>query len=76
LLISFLQFTAIPNSCSGAGSREIRRFVGGRVQGIALPVPSLLHFFQVKGIKETHNCTPYAKWGVVSPEVLLNLNLP
>ena len=22
---------------------------------------------ELRGIKETHNCTPYAKWGVVSP---------
>jgi len=25
----------------------------------------------LRGIKETHNCTPYAKWGVVSPKAPL-----
>jgi len=26
---------------------------------------------KLKGIKETHNCTPYAKWGVVIPKAQL-----
>ena len=53
----------------------MRRFVKGRVLGIALLVPSLLLYFQVNGIKETHNCTPNAKWRVVSPEFLLRVIL-
>ena len=28
----------------------------------------ILYCFQLRGIKETCNCTPYAKWGVVIPE--------
>ena len=26
---------------------------------------------KLRGIKKTHNCTPYAKWGVVSPKAPL-----
>ena len=36
-----------------------------------------LYCFPVRGIKEfTHNCTPYAKWGVVIPESSLERYLP
>jgi len=38
-------------------------------------VPSFYAVSQLKGIKKTHNCTPYAKWGVVSPESSLERNL-
>ena len=71
LLNLFLHFKPLQivllTSCCGAGRREIRRFVGGRVLGIA---PSSLRSFyytlsKLRGIKKTHNCTPYAKWGVV-----------
>ena len=59
----------------GAGRREIRRFVGRTVQGIAPCVPSFYTDFQLREIKETDNCTPFAKWGVVSPESSLERNL-
>jgi len=27
--------------------------------------------YELRGIQETHNCTPYAKWGVISPKASL-----
>jgi len=36
----------------------------------------ILYCFPVRVIKKTHNCTPYAKWGVVSPDRSLERNLP
>ena len=35
--------------------------------GIAPCVPLFYTVSQLRGIKETHNCTPYAKLGVVNP---------
>jgi len=37
----------------------------------------ILYCFPIRGIKEfTHNCTPYAKWGVVISESSLERYLP
>ena len=37
----------------------------------------ILYCFPVRGIKVfTHNCTPYAKWGVVIPESSLERYIP
>ena len=36
-----------------------------------LPVFLQLYSFRVKGKKETHNCTPFVKWGVESPKATM-----
>jgi len=46
------QIVLLTSSC-GAGRREIKRFV------------FILYCFPVRIKEFTHNCTPYAKWGVV-----------
>ena len=51
------------------------RFVGRRVQEIASCVPSFYTVSQLSVLRKTHNCTPYAKWGVVNPESSLERNL-
>jgi len=41
---------------------------------MASGVPSFYTVSKFRGIKETHNCTPYAKWGVVIPESSIERN--
>ena len=64
----FLQIVLVTSSC-GAGRKVIRNFGGGRVWGISVEDPCFPLCYShsdLSGIKETHNCTPYAKWGVGS----------
>jgi len=60
------QIVLLISSC-GADRREIRRFVERRVQGIAPYVPSFYTVSQLRGIKETHNCTHLGKMGSCEP---------
>ena len=71
----FLHFEVSPNSSFDIElwSRQQREMEVCKRKGIR--DCSLCSFYyilsELRGIQETHNCTPNAKWGVVSPKVQL-----
>ena len=71
----FLHFQAYPTSFFDIKSRSRQERDKDVCRRKGIGGYSLCSFYytfsEFRGIKETHNCTPYVKWGVVNPKAPL-----